>query len=89
MNIEPEKQIPLTVEFTMHAEPFPSTMKLNTESTMDHRTENDDSTSFMDVSSANAQIMMPAQRIMIIVINATDYTFLLFMHLDTTQIKEL
>ena len=36
MDIEPEQQIPSTVEFTMHAETLPSTMEMNAESTMDH-----------------------------------------------------
>ena len=60
MDIEPEQQIPSTVELTTYVEPLPSTIEMKTESTMDLRTESDESTSFMDVSSAYAQVIMPA-----------------------------
>ena len=53
MDIEPEEQIPSTVQFTTYAEPLPSTMEINTDSTSDQTTDSDGSTSFMDVSSAN------------------------------------
>ena len=60
MDVEPEQQIPSTVELTTYAETAPSTMEIKAKSTMEHETESDDSTSFMDVSSANAQVIMPA-----------------------------
>ena len=56
MYIEPEEQIPSAVHFTTYEEPLPSTMKINTDSTSNQTTESDGSTSFMDVSSANAQV---------------------------------
>ena len=59
MGIDPEQQINSTIEFTTHAEPLSATMEINAESTRDHRTDSDDLTSFMDVSSANAPVIMP------------------------------
>ena len=60
MDIDSEQQIPATVEFTTYAGPLPSTMEIHAESSKDRGTDSDDSTSFMDVSSANAQVIIPA-----------------------------
>ena len=59
-DIDPEQQIPSTVQFTMHAKPLSSPMEINTKLTSDHRTDSDYPTSFLDVSSASAQVVMPA-----------------------------
>ena len=60
MDVEPEEQIPGTVHFTTEAESLPSTWDVNADSTGDQTTENDSSTSFIDVASAKAQVTTPA-----------------------------
>ena len=60
IDIDPEQQIPSTIEFTTHAEPLSSTMEINTESTRAHRTDCGDLKSFVDAASSNAQVLKPA-----------------------------